>query len=516
MQRPRDLAIAFSLANLCYLRIWSELLTYTRANTYLMKTPPVPAEYAAVVMNVLLAGALFWGLATAARRFLSKRAFGFVEVGFLVTLAVPLNAARSVLANDFPYLRSPLFEVLGTRGVAALAGALGLGGLAVVVFFHHRAARIVAAALAIASPFCAITFGQAIWKAAHYDDRAYADKPPAAPVAGAKRTPRVVWFICDEWDYRLTFVDRDRTLALPEIDRLRRDAIFAENAFPPGPETPVSIPGYYTGRLVSEVEYQGPRQLGVKFQGESGLLPWSAQPNYFARARDLGFDTALVEWFHPTCRVLDSLTFCRWWEMAMQHNSMGHGFGQILRNQARSLFESNLFSIFGRALTHDQQTETYEAILRAGEAVVNQTDYGFTVVHLPIPHAPNAYDRRTGLFTLGNSPIRGYVDSLALLDRTIGEIRRSMESAGTWEQTTVLFTSDHAYREAESLDGKSDPRIPYLLKVASQEGGGVVYVQPFNAVLTGDLLLAVLRGQVQSASEVAGWLDRNRSRFPAQ
>jgi len=69
MQRPRDLAVAFSLANLCYLRIWSELLTYTRANTYLMKTPPVPAEYAAVVMNVLLAGALFWGLATAARRF---------------------------------------------------------------------------------------------------------------------------------------------------------------------------------------------------------------------------------------------------------------------------------------------------------------------------------------------------------------------------------------------------------------------------------------------------------------
>jgi sulfatase-like protein len=513
MQRPRDLAVALSLANLCYLRVWSELLTYTRANTYLMKTPPVPAEYAAAMTNVLLAGALFWGLTTMTRRFLPKGAFGFVEMGFLVTLAVPLNALRSVLANDFSYLRSPLFEVIGTRGVAALAGALGLGGLTVVVFFHHRAARVAAAGLAIASPFCAITFGQAIWKAAHYDDRAYADKPSAAPVAGVKRFPRVVWFICDEWDYRLTFIDRDRTLALPEIDRLRREAVYAENAFPPGPETPVSIPGYYTGRLVSAVEYQNPRQLGVKFQGESGLLPWSEQPNYFGRARDLGFNTALVEWFHPTCRVLDGLTFCRWWEMAMQHNSMGKDFGRILRNQARSLFESNLFSLFGRALTHDQQTATYGAILRAGEAVVNQTDYGFTVVHLPIPHAPNAYDRRTGTFTLGNSPIRGYLDSLALLDRTIGEVRRSMENAGTWEKTTVLFTSDHPYREAESLDGKSDPRIPYLLKMASQNGGGV-YAPPFNAVLTGDLLLAVLRGEVGSAAEVAAWLDRNRGRFP--
>jgi hypothetical protein len=232
-------------------------------------------------------------------------------------------------------------------------------------------------------------------------------------------------------------------------------------------------------------------------------------------SRDLGFNTALVEWFHPTCRVLDGLTFCRWWEMAMQHNSMGNGFGRILRNQARSLFETNLFSVFGRALTHDQQTATYGNILRASEAVVNQTEYGFTVVHLPIPHAPNAYDRRTGQFTLGNSPIRGYLDSLALLDRTIGEVRRSMESAGTWEETTVLFTSDHPYREAESFDGKSDPRIPYLLKMASQNGGGV-YAPAFNAVLTGDLLLAVLRGEVRSASEVAGWLDRNRGRFPTQ
>src|SRR6266404_889647 len=51
--------------------------------------------------------------------------------------------------------------------------------------------------------------------------------------------------------------------------------------------------------------------------------------------------------------------------------------------------------------------------------------------------------------------------------------RCSIENAGTWGETTVLFTSDHPYREAESFDGKSDPRIPYLLKMASQNGGGV-------------------------------------------
>jgi hypothetical protein len=321
--------------------------------------------------------------------------------------------------------------------------------------------------------------------------------------------------VCDEWDYRLTFVDRDPSLQLPEIDRLRSGVIFAENAFPPGPETPVSMPGYFTGRLVDRAEYVGPRELRVTYRGETSPVLWSKQPNVFDRARQLGFNTALVDWFHPTCREIGGLTFCEWWEMAMQHNSMGASFWRILPNQARSLFETTLFSAFGQSLSVIQQAGTYHATMREGLAVANNPAYGFSVVHLPVPHAPHAYDRRTGQFTLSNSPINGYVDSLALLDRGVGEIRRSMESAGTWDNTTVLFTSDHPYREAEELDGKPTDRIPFLLKMASQRDGAA-YAPPFNAVLTGDLLLAVLRGEVSGAPAVAAWLDRNRARVPVK
>jgi hypothetical protein len=197
--------------------------------------------------------------------------------------------------------------------------------------------------------------------------------------------------------------------------------------------------------------------------------------------------------------------------MAMQHNSMGDGFWQILPHQARSLFETSLFSLFGRPLCADQQTNTYRASLREAEALADETRFGFTLVHLPIPHAPHAYNRKTGEFTLGNSPIAGYVDSLALLDRTVGEIRRSMEKAGTWDSTTVLFTSDHSYRDAAQLDGRGDGRIPYLLKLASQKET-VTYREPFNAVVTGDLLLAVMRGEIGDAASATAWLDRNRAR----
>jgi arylsulfatase A-like enzyme len=197
--------------------------------------------------------------------------------------------------------------------------------------------------------------------------------------------------------------------------------------------------------------------------------------------------------------------------MAMQHNSMGDSFWQILPNQTRSLFESNIFSLFGRSLTANQQTGVYHAMMREALRLVVDRDLGFILVHLPIPHAPHAYDRKSGTFTLGNSPIAGYIDSLALLDRSVGELRRAMENAGVWDSTTVLFTSDHGYRDSEALDGKSDSRIPYILKLASQKDG-VKYTQEFNTVLTADLLLGVLRGEIGDPASAVEWLDRNRTR----
>ena len=59
------------------------------------------------------------------------------------------------------------------------------------------------------------------------------------------------------------------------------------------------------------------------------------------------------------------------------------------------------------------------------------------------------------------------------------------------------------------LDGKSDPRIPFLLKLASQKEGRI-YSQPFNAILTHDFLLAVLKGEVPDVAGAVAWLDKNR------
>lgn len=71
--------------------------------------------------------------------------------------------------------------------------------------------------------------------------------------------------------------------------------------------------------------------------------------------------------------------------------------------------------------------------------------------------------------------------------------------------------SFHHYREGAALDGKTDPRIPFLVKTAGRHEGNV-YSQRLNTVLANDLILAFLRGELVTAADVVRWLDMNRSR----
>ena len=455
-----------------------------------------------------------WLGVTASRRFLRPSGFRWVRMAFLVSLALPLNAIRAVLANRFEYLRSPLFNLLGTRGVLLLGAGLGAAVALLIATRYRPASHIAAGILVLFVPLVPLTFAQAIWKAAHYNDAEFRAGALAPPIADAKKLPRVLWAICDEWDFALTFVDRDPALALPNIDRLRAEVLFASNARPPGPETPVSIPAYLTGRQVGFVWYQGPSELLVRFRDAEPPELLGRQPTVFSRVRSLGLNIGVVGWFHPYCRLFpNDLVSCDWWEMAMQHNSRGRTFWPALPEQAESLFETTLLSLFGQSRPVKQQIETYHAILANAEKLANDHEFQFVYVHFPVPHAPHGYNRKTARFDLANSPIRGYIDSLALVDRMLGELRQSMEGTGTWDETAVLITSDHPYREAAQINGRSDPRIPFFFKPAGQARGRA-YEAPFNTVLTQDLLLAVLRGEVADVDSAARWLDANRSRVP--
>jgi arylsulfatase A-like enzyme len=134
---------------------------------------------------------------------------------------------------------------------------------------------------------------------------------------------------------------------------------------------------------------------------------------------------------------------------------------------------------------------------------------------MPVPHPPYFYNAATGKNDRGATPIagffdqtqEGYIDALALTDKIIGQLRRSMEQAGVWDQTTLIFSADHPFRHRTSLDGHPvSRRVPYLVKMAGSQQQSR-YDAPFSALLTKKLILAILSGELSRPEEIPAWIE---------
>jgi len=87
----------------------------------------------------------------------------------------------------------------------------------------------------------------------------------------------------------------------------------------------------------------------------------------------------------------------------------------------------------------------------------------------------------------------------------LGDIRDAMTGAGLWNSTTVLVSSDHRNRASIEVDGKTDHRVPFLLKLAGQTSS-VAYTPSLQTILTKQLLEEILRGKIDSPQQAVRWL----------
>jgi hypothetical protein len=336
-------------------------------------------------------------------------------------------------------------------------------------------------------------------------------KPPGAP--------RVIWVIFDEWDQELTFADRPSRIQLPEIDRLRGSDFSASEAIRPNLFTDWSMPALTTGIALEDIHPQGPAELMIRPRGSDTYVRWSEQDSVFREARKMGFNTAVVAWAIPYCRVLkNDLSDCWWWSGSNQYNSIGSTVPAMFLNRPRSLYENIYRSPFGRSLSTQRHIWVTENVVAKSLEVARDPAIGLALLHMPVPHPPYFFNAVTGRNDRAATPItgifdqtqEGYLDALALTDKIIGQLRRSMEQAGVWDASTVIFSADHPYRHRISLDGRAVTRsVPYLVKMAGPHKQ-LCYDAPFSTLVTKNLILAILSGELSRPGEIPHWIDGHR------
>jgi hypothetical protein len=506
----KDLVFSLSLANLCFLGVWNPLIDPSARYSL---GRPTPSEYVAVMLAVGLLAAIILSSLALLRRVHKPLVWLLGRSIFAVLLLLPLNAVRSMSVK---LATASLMDRFGPWVLRGTVAALGLLCAVAIVRWSAAFARMAAIVVVLLSPLVPMLFATGVWRMLHLEPEAGYARAPRLP--GRKGGPRVVWLLFDTLDERLVFVQRPLALKLPELDRLRSEGFFAANAFPPAHSTLLSVPSLLTGRPVVDYKASGDAELMITYQGSTQARPWSAEPNVFARARAEGFNTALVGWFHPYCRIFKGgLTFCASHQQGSGAESSG--LGSLVLHDFRELV---LFPLGHRLpFVEDRARWRLMHLRMLDDARRAATDpaLGLVFIHWCIPHYPFIYSTRDRWALDGSGD---YLGNLLLVDRTLGELREAMERSGVWNSTTLLLSSDHGLRataatllpmwgnEPQALvRAASDPPVPFLVKLADYKTP-LSFNSPLNTVLSCDLVIALLRGSITTPEDLRRWINENR------
>jgi hypothetical protein len=504
LRRALELTVAgFSLANLCYVRIWSNLLTRHGPQSFSAGTRAIDLSAFLIglcVTGVALTGLLWFAISR-------RRIVAVVGTAFVIAVAcMPVNELRRlVIAPHFVTVLGVAAERLAhnAAGIGLLLVAAGLVAWAIVRFHAHVATVVVELALVI-SPLLLFSVGRTFWLLARGDvDPSFESVSDAAQARTGTGFDgrRVVFVVFDEMDFRLSFVERPAALTLPNFDALRRHSLFADSALPPASATLYSLPSYLTGQRVLTAKALGPGELELQFAGVRRPALWSKTSGFLNAIEGSGGHISLVGYRLPYCRVLRAvLSRCASWPL----------FGASGESSVLNIVFSQLKQIPPLGL-HARWHELYELVASRSEREVADPRMDLVFLHAPAPHPPGIYDLQTHQFVLFETDYtRGYFGNLALADVFLGRLQRAIAAAGLAGSTTLIITSDHPWRESARFTGKSDARVPLLVQLAGVTTP-VAYRGRVETFVAGELAAAVLKGEVKDTTGLVSWLQSHPS-----
>lgn len=497
-QKIKDALVALSLANLVFLRPTFDLLfdgdrfydRFLLSNTDLL----------ALLCNIFGAAMVIWLGLRVAHRFRNRWLQLVLHLAFFSLLLIPADLIRTKFYG-VPDYRVLMFF----KQPMVMLGSVVL--LALVLWQHRRLAIAVANLLGILSAFALVIVAKVVLLMLGVNHPQQCDRGTLAPLLPVQAgQPRVIWMIFDETDYRLAFAQRPAGVTMPEFDRLMQETLHADHAYPPGDATLFSMPPAILGRRAGVWPVGCDLQVTLFDTGQT--TTFNQLPNVFFDARRLGFNTAVLGWFVPYDRLLSGqLNFCQWYAWPPFESARAAAFPQAFRNQLTSV----VWPLDMRQIYADLCQDS----LHTAVALSTNTDYGLTLLHLPPPHRPGIYSATKHKVSIWDtifrmSATKGYFNNLTLADNELGEIRRTMEAAGQWDKTWIIVSADHSWRSSADFDGHRDFRVPFFVKPPGP-ANPVLYSQQFNTILTHDLILAILRGQLANQQNVVDWLDAHRN-----
>ncbi len=327
----------------------------------------------------------------------------------------------------------------------------------------------------------------------------------ADPQAVASR-PRVIWILMDELSYNQVFGERFPGLNLPNFDALRQVSTVFTNVKPVTEQTETAVPSLLEGQPASKVFTASDNRVFLTVQGQPPS-PFQAAETPFAEAKQLGMTTSVVGWYNPYCSMLAPyLDQCYWSYPALQpavflvKDGFWRDVGDAWERYAIVL-DPRL-----RERLLEYQAAVYEDLDGRAKQALENNQLDFVFLHVPLPHPPGIYNRKTGQFDASGDA--SYIDNLALSDKTLGEYLAALHASSRWPETSIVVCGDHSWRtylweasghwtaeeRAASHGGVFDPRPMLMVHRAGQSSAAVID-HPVSLLKVHEIIGSLLRSQ---------------------
>lgn len=335
---------------------------------------------------------------------------------------------------------------------------------------------------------------------------------------------RVIWIVLDELSYDQVYSNRYPGLNLPNFDALAKESTVFGQVKPAANETRVAIPAMLTGRSLTGIRAasNGSNVVLVPSDGKRSI-PFDPHDSIFGDAIAMGDATGVSGWFNPYCRVLGPVLDRCFATMEDEFQEGMETRGSVLGNSVAPWtgLLSKLaapFHGYQRDMNiidkeRAERIEDYNELVASGDSLLVDRSIDLKFLHMPFPHPPGYYDRKTGRFTTGAST---YIDNLQLSDIYLQHVRELLTTHGEWDSDAILITGDHSWRttllwmggvdwspeEQRASNGAFDDRPAWILKLPNQHEGARVDT-PVNAVIARSLVRDLLNSKVKTTSDIA-------------
>ena len=348
-----------------------------------------------------------------------------------------------------------------------------------------------------------------------------AHEPTATVEAHAETQPvrstRIVWVLFDELSYKLTLSDPPDGLQFPNLKRLHAQSISFGNLEPVANYTDLVIPSLLGRRSIEQIRSTPESRLIYLDRVTHKWAAYDASQTLFANAQRYGWNPGVVGWMIPYCRLFAGILTNCFWEPGA---AAGLPFESWVSNRdstfsyAVALPRAFAAEVHSRRHVDEKRRLDwildYASLMEHLKTTLRDERIHFIYAHLPVPHPPGIYDRRTHqLCGCGN-----YLDNLALADDTLGTLMREIEESSGADPTTVIVSSDHSWRvpmwrntinwtaEEERVSrGQFDTRPVFMIHFAGQKSGSEI-AAPMPELVEHDVIEGMLEGKVIGPEDV--------------